>query len=149
LLFVLLAGLQKQPALRRSLRVTDEGDRDMTGPQSEWLAERFEEHRTHLRAIGYRMLGSLTEADDAVQETWLRLNRSDTRTIENLGGWLTTAVARVGLDRIEYVRVVLTHPGYPLHLLLILGIWKVPCGVVLLRPVRSGLRNGPTGAPTF
>jgi DNA-directed RNA polymerase specialized sigma24 family protein len=55
----------------------------MTAPQTEWLAQGFEDHRAHLRAVGYRMLGSLSEADDAVQETWLRLSRSDTRTIEN------------------------------------------------------------------
>src|SRR5439155_559525 len=66
--------------------------------EHEWLAERFEEHRTHLRAVAYRMLGSLSEADDAVQESWLRLSRSDARAIENLGGWLTTVVARVCLN---------------------------------------------------
>jgi RNA polymerase sigma factor (sigma-70 family) len=64
----------------------------------EWLAERFEEHRSHLRAVAYRMLGSLVEADDAVQEAWLRLSRSDASQIENLGGWLTTIVARVCLN---------------------------------------------------
>jgi RNA polymerase sigma factor (sigma-70 family) len=63
-----------------------------------WLAERFEEHRTHLRAVAYRMLGSLSEADDAVQEAWLRLSRSDAHAIENLGGWLTTVVGRVCLN---------------------------------------------------
>jgi len=52
----------------------------------DWLAQRFEEHRTHLRAVAYRMLGSINEADDAVQETWLRLSRSDTNGVENLGG---------------------------------------------------------------
>jgi RNA polymerase sigma factor (sigma-70 family) len=66
--------------------------------EREWLAERFEEHRTHLRAVAYRMLGSLSEADDAVQEAWLKLSRSDAGEIENLGGWLTTVVARVSLD---------------------------------------------------
>jgi len=66
--------------------------------EHDWLAERFEEHRTHLRAVAYRMLGSLSEADDAVQETWLRLGRADTSSVENLGGWLTTVVARVCLD---------------------------------------------------
>src|SRR6266581_3822257 len=66
--------------------------------EHEWLAERFEEHRTHLRAVAYRMLGSLSEADDAVQESWLRLSRSDPSGIENLGGWLTTVVARVCLN---------------------------------------------------
>ena len=64
----------------------------------DWLAQRFEENRTHLRAVAYRMLGSLSEADDAVQETWLRLSRSDTSGIENLGGWLTTVVGRVCLN---------------------------------------------------
>src|SRR5436853_1648304 len=66
--------------------------------EHEWLAERFEEHRTHLRAVAYRMLGSLSEADDAVQEAWLRLSRTDESEIENLGGWLTTVVARVSLN---------------------------------------------------
>ncbi len=66
--------------------------------EHDWLAERFEEHRTHLRAVAYRMLGSLSEADDAVQESWLHLSRSDTSGVANLGGWLTTIVARVCLD---------------------------------------------------
>jgi RNA polymerase sigma factor (sigma-70 family) len=66
--------------------------------ERKWLAEQFEENRGHLRAVAYRMLGSLNEADDAVQEAWLRLNRSDANEIENLGGWLTTVVARVCLD---------------------------------------------------
>jgi RNA polymerase sigma-70 factor (ECF subfamily) len=66
-----------------------------------WLAERFENNRTHLRAVAYRMLGSLTEADDAVQEAWLRLSRSGTSGVENLGGWLTTVVARVCLDMLR------------------------------------------------
>jgi RNA polymerase sigma factor (sigma-70 family) len=69
--------------------------------EHEWLAERFEEHRTHLRAVAYRMLGSLTEADDAVQEAWVRLARSDTSAVENLGGWLTTVVARLCLDMLR------------------------------------------------
>jgi DNA-directed RNA polymerase specialized sigma24 family protein len=60
--------------------------------------EPFEEHRPHLQAVAYRMLGSLNEADDAVQEAWLRLNRSDASAIDNMGGWLTTVVARVCLD---------------------------------------------------
>ena len=67
----------------------------------EWLAERFEEHRAHLRAVAYRMLGSLTEADDAVQDTWLRLSRSGAGEVENLGGWLTTIVARVCLNMLR------------------------------------------------
>src|SRR5438093_7959810 len=66
-----------------------------------WLAERFEEQRSHLHAVAYRMLGSSVEASDAVQETWLRLSRSDTSGIENLAGWLTTVVARVCLDMLR------------------------------------------------
>jgi RNA polymerase sigma factor (sigma-70 family) len=69
--------------------------------ERDWLAERFEEHRTRLRAVAYRMLGSVSEADDAVQEAWLRLSRSDAREIENLGGWLTTVVARVSLNMLR------------------------------------------------
>jgi RNA polymerase sigma-70 factor, ECF subfamily len=69
--------------------------------QNEWLAERFEAHRSHLRAVAYRMLGSLSEADDAVQEAWLRLSRSDPSRVANLGGWLTTVVARVSLDMLR------------------------------------------------
>ena len=64
----------------------------------EFLAERFEEHRTPLRAVAYKMLGSLSEAEDAVQESWLRLSRTDTREVENLRAWLTTVVARVSLN---------------------------------------------------
>jgi RNA polymerase sigma factor (sigma-70 family) len=69
--------------------------------EHDFLAERFEAHRTHLRAVAYRMLGSLSEADDAVQEGWLRLSRSDTSGVENLGGWLTTVVGRVCLDMLR------------------------------------------------
>lgn len=69
--------------------------------EHEWLAEQFEIHRSHLQAVAYRMLGSLSEAEDAVQEGWLRLSRSDAGSIENLGGWLTTAVARVCLDMLR------------------------------------------------
>ena len=58
------------------------------------MAERFEKHRTHLRAVAYRMLGSLTEADDAVQDTWIRVSRAGANDVENLGGWLTTIVSR-------------------------------------------------------
>src|SRR5687768_13887029 len=65
------------------------------------LADRFEEHRTHLRAVAYRMLGSLSDVDDAVQEGWLRLSRADATGIDNLGGWLTTVVARVCLDMLR------------------------------------------------
>jgi RNA polymerase sigma factor (sigma-70 family) len=69
--------------------------------QREWLAERFEERRTRLRAVAYRMLGSISEADDAVQEAWLRLSRTDTSEVENLDGWLTTVVARVSLNMLR------------------------------------------------
>ena len=69
--------------------------------ESDWLAERFEEQRTHLRAVAYRMLGSLSEADDAVQDAWVRASRAETDEIENLGGWLTTIVARVCLNMLR------------------------------------------------
>ena len=69
--------------------------------ERDWLAERFEEHRTHLRAVAYRMLGSLSEADDAVQEAWIRLSRSDAGEIENLRAWLTTVVARLSLNTLR------------------------------------------------
>jgi RNA polymerase sigma-70 factor (ECF subfamily) len=67
----------------------------------QWLADRFEQHRSHLRAVAYRMLGSLSEADDAVQDTWLRLSRTGADQIENLGGWLTTVTARVCLNTLR------------------------------------------------
>ena len=69
--------------------------------EHDWLAEQFEAERSHLQAVAYRMLGSLSEADDAVQESWLRLSRSDTSGVENLGGWLTTVVARICLDMLR------------------------------------------------
>src|SRR6266481_8397202 len=69
--------------------------------QQSWLTERFEENRPRLRGVAYRVLGSLSEADDAVQEAWLRLNRIDTATVDNLGGWLTTVVSRVCLDMLR------------------------------------------------
>jgi RNA polymerase sigma-70 factor (ECF subfamily) len=69
--------------------------------EHDWLADRFEAQRGHLRAVAYRMLGSLSEADDAVQDAWLRVSRSDTREVENLGGWLTTIVARVCLNMLQ------------------------------------------------
>jgi RNA polymerase sigma factor (sigma-70 family) len=69
--------------------------------QNDWLARRFDESRAHLRAVAYRMLGSASDAEDAVQETWLKLNRSDSREIQNLGGWLTTVLARVCLDMLR------------------------------------------------
>ena len=67
----------------------------------QWLAERFEEQRSRLRAVAYRMLGSLSEADDAVQDAWLRVSRADTSEVENLGAWLTTIVARVALNMLR------------------------------------------------
>jgi RNA polymerase sigma factor (sigma-70 family) len=76
---------------------TKEGD----GGRAGWLVERFEAHRPHLRSVAYRMLGSASEADDAVQEAWLRLSRADTSDVDNLGGWLTTVVARVCLDMLR------------------------------------------------
>ena len=69
--------------------------------ERDWLAERFEERRSRLRAVAYRMLGSVSEADDAVQEAWIRLSRSDVDAIENLDGWLTTVVARVSLNMLR------------------------------------------------
>src|SRR5258708_35328467 len=69
--------------------------------EHDWLAEQFEANRTHLRAVAYRMLGSLSEADDAVQESWLHLSRSDTSGVLTLGGWLTTVVARICLDMLR------------------------------------------------
>ena len=68
---------------------------------NDWLARQFDESRAHLRAVAYRMLGSMTEAEDAVQEAWLRLTRSETSAVENLGGWLTTVVARICLDMLR------------------------------------------------
>ena len=69
--------------------------------EHDWLAERFEEHRAHLRSVAFRMLGSLSEADDAVQEAWLRTSRADAGEVENLGGWLTTITARVCLNMLR------------------------------------------------
>jgi RNA polymerase sigma factor (sigma-70 family) len=69
--------------------------------ERDWLAERFEENRPHLRTVAYRVLGSVSEADDAVQETWLRLSRSGAGAVENLSGWLTTIVARVSLNMLR------------------------------------------------
>ena len=83
--------------------------------ENEWLAERFEEHRAHLRAVAYRMLGSLTDANDAVQDTWLRLSRSGAGEVENLGGWLTTIVARVCLNMLR-VRHARREESFGMHL---------------------------------
>ena len=78
---------------------------------TDWLAQRFEEHRTRLTAVANRMLGSASEADDAVQEAWLRLSRSDADAIENLGGWLTTVLSRVCLSMLQARRA---RPELPL-----------------------------------
>src|SRR5829696_9095513 len=69
--------------------------------ERDWLAQRFQEHRPRLRAVAYRMLSSISEADDAVQEAWIRLSRSNAGEIDNLGGWLTTVVARVALNMLR------------------------------------------------
>lgn len=69
--------------------------------ERDWLAARFEEHRIHLQTVAYRMLGSISEAEDAVQESWLRLSRTDTAAVANMGGWLTTVVGRVCLDMLR------------------------------------------------
>jgi RNA polymerase sigma-70 factor, ECF subfamily len=78
--------------------------------ERDWLAERFEEQRPRLRAVAYRMLGSLSEADDAVQEAWLRLSRTDAGEVENLGGWLTTVVARISLNMLRSRKVRREEP---------------------------------------
>jgi RNA polymerase sigma factor (sigma-70 family) len=83
--------------------------------ENAWLAERFEEYRPHLRAVAYRMLGSLTEADDAVQDAWLRLSRVGAGEVENLGGWLTTVVARLCLNMLR-ARKVRREDSLGLHL---------------------------------
>src|SRR5271156_1573551 len=78
---------------------SDAEGRDMD--QQEWLAQQFEQQRPHLRAVAYRMLGSLTEADDAVQDAWVRASRAGASEVENLGGWLTTIVSRVCLNMLR------------------------------------------------
>jgi RNA polymerase sigma factor (sigma-70 family) len=81
--------------------------------EGDWLAERFEEHRGRLRAIAYRILGSASDADDAVQEAWLRFSRSDTGAVDNLGGWLTTVVSRVCLNMLQAQRSRPQPPAGP------------------------------------
>src|SRR5919198_40480 len=83
--------------------------------ESKWLADRFEEHRAHLGGAAYRMLRTLSEADDAVQDAWLRLSRSEASEIENLGGWLTTVVARVCLNMLR-ARNVRREESLEVHL---------------------------------
>jgi len=87
----------------------------VTNDEREWLADRFEAHRAHLRAVAYRMLGSLDDADDAVQETWLRISRSGASEVENLSGWLTTIVARVCLNQLRS-RTTRREESLSLHL---------------------------------
>src|SRR6476660_6649611 len=79
----------------------------------EWLASRFEQHRPRLRAVAYQMLGSLAEADDAVQDAWLRVSRAGADDVDNLGGWLTTIVARVCLDMLRARRSRRERPFGP------------------------------------
>src|SRR5713101_3310465 len=81
--------------------------------EQDWLAQRFEEHRRRLRAVAYRMLGSVSEAEDAVQEAWLRLSSSESGEIENLSGWLTTVVARVSLNMLRSRAVRREEPLSP------------------------------------
>jgi DNA-directed RNA polymerase specialized sigma24 family protein len=82
---------------------------NVTERDRDWLAERFDE-RSHLRGVAYRMLGSLSEANDAVQDAWIRLSRSDASKIDNLGGWLTTVVARVCLNMLQARRARREEP---------------------------------------
>jgi RNA polymerase sigma factor (sigma-70 family) len=78
--------------------------------ERDWLTERFEEQRSHLRSVAYRMLGSTSDADDAVQEAWLRLSRADTSVVDNLNGWLTTVVARTSLNMLRSRERRREHP---------------------------------------
>src|SRR6516162_9787183 len=101
-------------------------------PDNEWLAAAFAEHRDHLRAVAYRLLGSMTDADDAVQDTWLRLTGTDNAEVENLGGWLTTVVARVSLNMLRSRR---RHPEDPVG-----DSWPAPV------EARAGTAAGSPGA---
>src|SRR5512137_2125397 len=103
---------------------------------SDWLAAAFEEHRAHLRAVSYRLLGSMTDADDAVQDTWLRLTGADTSEVDNLGGWLTTVVARVSLNMLRSRRYRQEEP--------VGAAWPRAAEAA----VRSGAVPGPRGAAT-
>jgi RNA polymerase sigma factor (sigma-70 family) len=104
-------------------------------PDSDWLAAAFEEHREHLRAVAYRLLGSMSDADDAVQDAWLRLTGADASEVENLGGWLTTVVARVALNMLRSRR---RHPEQPVG-----DSW--PARVEA--PAAAGAPRGPGAAP--
>ena len=108
---------------------------------SDWLAGAFEEHREHLRAVAYRLLGSMSDADDAVQDTWLRLTGADASKVANLGGWLTTVVARVSLNmlRSRRCREQLVGDSWPAR-------WRQPPAAA--RPGRPGpARPAPLGDP--
>ena len=100
---------------------------------NDWLASAFEQHREHLRAVAYRLLGSMSDADDAVQDTWLRLTSADASEVENLGGWLTTAVARVSLNMLRSRR---RHPEDPVG-----DSWPAP-----VEAARNGAVAGSSGA---
>jgi RNA polymerase sigma-70 factor (ECF subfamily) len=102
-----------------------------------WLAERFEAHRSHLRGVAYRMLGSVTEADDAVQEAWIRLSRTDTSDVDNLRAWLTTVVGRVSLNML---RSRTTRRETPLET-------HVPDPIV--SPEGTSMANGPSSTPSL
>src|SRR2546423_7750755 len=109
-----LTGTQSSDLSQTSRRVRQGGDRPAKGRTAvndDLLARSFETHRDHLRAVAYRMLGSLSEAEDAVQESWLRLSRSDSAAVENLGGWLTTVVGRVCLDMLRSRKARPECPG--------------------------------------
>jgi DNA-directed RNA polymerase specialized sigma24 family protein len=103
--------------------------RDVTVDEREWPADRFETNRTHLRAVAYRMLGSVSEADDAVQESWLRLSRSGAGAVDNLPAWLRTVTARVCLDMLRSRR----------------SRREEPFGARLARFARPALVNGAAG----
>ena len=101
---------------------------------TEWLAAAFEQHRDHLRAVAYRLLGSMSDADDAVQDTWLRLTGADTSEVENLGGWLTTVVARVSLNALRSRRHRQEEP--------VGDSWPGPAELA----AQAGAAGGPGGA---
>jgi RNA polymerase sigma-70 factor, ECF subfamily len=97
---------------RRSIYRDQSRPENVTVDEETWLTKRFEEHRGRLRTVATRMLGSSSEADDAVQEAWLRFSRADTATVDNLGSWLTTVVSRVCLNMLQARRA---HPEVPLE----------------------------------
>jgi RNA polymerase sigma factor (sigma-70 family) len=106
---------------------------------SDWLADAFEEYREHLRAVAYRLLGSMSDADDAVQDTWLRLSGVDASEVENLGGWLTTVVARVSLNMLRSRR---RHPEQPVG-----DSWPAPVEAAAQAGAVPGSRGATTAGP--